>query len=49
MLTPTQILQRLPIDFAELKSGNNSKNLLNEIRHIVFFFVPIKTNYQQSI
>ena len=36
MLTPKQILQRLPIDFAQVKAGNNSENLLNEIRQIVY-------------
>ena len=32
MLTPKQMLQRLPIALAQLKAGNNSENLLNEIR-----------------
>ena len=32
ILTPTQMLQRLPIALAQVKSGNNSENLLNEIR-----------------
>ena len=27
--------QRLPIAFAQVKTGNNSKSLLNEIRQIV--------------
>ena len=36
MLTPKQILQRLPIDLAQVKAGNNSENLLNEIRQIVY-------------
>ena len=30
------MLQRLPIAFAQLKAGNNSKSLLNEIRQIVY-------------
>ena len=29
------MLQKLPIVFAQVKAGNNSKNLLNEIRQIV--------------
>ena len=29
------MLQRLPIALAQVKPGNNSKNLLNEIRQIV--------------
>ena len=32
ILTPKQMLQRLPIALAQVKSGNNSENLLNEIR-----------------
>ena len=36
MLTPKQMLQRLPIALAQEKAGNNSKNLLNEIRQIVY-------------
>ena len=35
-LTPKQMLQRLPIALAEVKAGNNSENLLNEIREIVY-------------
>ena len=30
------MLQILPIDFAELKEGNNPENLLNEFRQIVY-------------
>ena len=32
ILTSKQILQRLPIAFAQVKVGNNSESLLNEIR-----------------
>ena len=32
VLTPKQILQRLPIALAQVKAGNNSESLLNEIR-----------------
>ena len=32
ILTPKQMLQRLPISLAQLKAGNNSESLLNEIR-----------------
>ena len=32
MLTPKQILQRLLIALAQVKAGNNSESLLNEIR-----------------
>ena len=30
------MLQRLPIALAQVKTGKNSENLLNEIRQIVF-------------
>ena len=36
MLTQKQMLQRLPIALAQVKAGNNSENLLNEIRQIVY-------------
>ena len=36
ILTPKQLLQRLPIALAQAKAGNNSGSLLNEIRQIVY-------------
>ena len=33
-LTSKQMLQRLPIPLAQVKAGNNSESLLNEIRQI---------------
>ena len=36
VLTPKQMLQRLPIALAQVKAGNNSESLLNEIRRIVY-------------
>ena len=30
------MLRRLPISLVQLKAGNNSEKLKNEIRHIVF-------------
>ena len=35
-LSPKQMLQRLPIALAQVKAGNNSESLSNEIRQIVF-------------
>ena len=32
VLTPKQILQILPMALAQVKAGNNSENLLSEIR-----------------
>ena len=37
ILTPSQMLKRLPIALAQIKAGNNSENLLNEIRQIVYY------------
>ena len=36
ILTPKQMLQTLPIGLAQVKTGNNSESLLNEIRQIVY-------------
>ena len=36
ILTPKQMFQRLPIALAQIKAGNNSENLLNEIRQIAY-------------
>ena len=36
ILTPNQMLKRLPIALAQVKVGNNSESLLNEIRQIVY-------------
>ena len=36
ILLPKQILQGLPIALAQVKAGNNSESLLNEIKQIVY-------------
>ena len=36
ILTPNQMLKRLPIALAQVKADNNSESLLNEIRRIVY-------------
>ena len=36
------MLQRLPIALAQVKAGNNSENLLNEIRQIACFLYQSK-------
>ena len=36
ILTPNQMLKRLPTALAQVKAGNNSESLLNEIRQIVY-------------
>ena len=42
ILTPKQMLQRLPIALAQVKAVNNSENLLNEIRQIVYLLYQSK-------
>ena len=42
VLTPKQMLQRLPIALAQIKAGDNSESLLNEIRQIVYFLYQSK-------
>ena len=36
ILTPQQMLSRLPISLAQLKAGNNSEKLKNEIRQLLY-------------
>ena len=42
ILTPKQMIQRLPIALARVKAGNHSENLLNEIRKIVYSLYQLK-------
>ena len=42
ILSPKQMLQRLPIVLAQVKAGSTSENLLNELRQILYFFVSKK-------
>ena len=36
ILTPNQMLSRLPTALAQLKAGNNSEKLENEIRQLLY-------------
>ena len=38
ILTPNQMLSRLQISLAQLKAGNNSEKLRNEIQQILYFY-----------
>ena len=42
ILTPKQMLQPLPIALAKVKTGNNSENVLNEIRQIIYSLYQAK-------
>ena len=41
------MLQRLPIALAQIKTGNNSQSLLNEIRQIVYSLYQSKKNIKK--
>ena len=49
ILTPKQMLQRLPIALAQVKAGNNSQNLLNEIRQIIYSLYQSKEITKKKI
>ena len=42
ILTPDQMLSRLPINLAQLKARNNSQKLKNEIRQLLYFLYRSK-------
>ena len=42
ILTPKQMLQRLLMPLAQVKAGNTSESLLNEIRQIVYLLYQSK-------
>ena len=46
-LTPSQMLSRLPISLAQLKAGNNSGKLKNEIRKLLYSFYCSKNMTKQ--
>ena len=51
ILTPQQMLSRLPISLAQLKAGNTSEKLKNEIRQLLYSLyrskMLSKTMYKQ--
>ena len=42
ILTPNQILSRLPISLAQLKAENNSEKLKNEVKQILYYLYRSK-------
>ena len=42
ILTPTQMLQRLPIALTQVKTSTTSENLLNKIRKIILALYQAK-------
>ena len=49
ILTPCQMLSRLPISLAQLKAGNNSEKLKNEIRQLLYYLYRSKNLQKNSI
>ena len=47
ILTPNQMLRRLPISLAQIKAGNNSGNLKNEIRQLLYSLYRSKNMTKQ--
>ena len=47
ILTPNQMLNRLPIALAQLKAGNNSNKLKNEIRQLLHSLYCSKNMIEQ--
>ena len=47
ILTRKHILQKLTIALAQVKAGNTSENLLNEIRQIIYSLYRQKKSIQQ--
>ena len=43
------MLSRLPITLAQLKAGNNSEKLKNEIRQILYFLFRSKKQLYKSL
>ena len=48
ILTPDQMLSRLLITLAQLKPGNNSQKLINEIRQLLYSLYRSKNYPKQS-
>ena len=49
ILTPDQMLHRLPITLAQLKAGNNSQKRKSEIRQILHFLYKSKKTYKTTL
>ena len=48
ILTPNQMLSRLPISLAQLEAGNNSNKLKNEIRQLLYSLYSSKNMTKQE-
>ena len=48
ILTPNQVLRRLPISLAQLEAGNNSEKLKNKIRQLLYSQYRSRKNLQNK-
>ena len=48
-LTPQQMLSRLPISLTQLKAGNNSQKLKNDIRQLLYSLYRSKKTKQNNL
>ena len=48
-LTPNQMLSKLPISLEQLKAGNNSEKLKNEIRKLLHSLYRLKKTYKTTL
>ena len=49
ILTPSQMLSRLPISLAQLKAGNNSENFKSKIRQLLYSLYRSKKTYKATL
>ena len=49
ILTPSQMLSRSPITLAQLKAGNTSGKLKNEIRQLLYSLCRSKKTYETTL
>ena len=49
ILTPNQMLSRLPISLAQLKAGNNSENFKSKVRQLLYSLYRSKKTYKATL
>ena len=49
MLTPKQVLQKLPIALVQVKAVNTSQNLLNEICQLIYSLYQANTKIAKKV
>ena len=49
IVSPKKLLQRLSIALAQVKAGNTTENLINEIKQVIYLLYRAKKNYKKNI